>query len=94
MDSIRYCILCIIARSLLCIRRLESKLQETTALSMAEAEYYWASTTASIEVLYLRNLFERMGFAQPQQTLVYEDNTGISESAGAWSGYDAWISAS
>ena len=31
------------------------------------------------EVLYLRNLLERMGFAQPQPTPVYEDNTAYIE---------------
>jgi hypothetical protein len=51
-----------------------SKLQKTTALSTAEAEYYSASTAAT-EVLYLRNLLERMGFAQPEPTPVYKDNT-------------------
>ena len=55
-----------------------SKLQKTTALSTAEAEYYSASTAAT-EVLYLRNLLERMGFAQPQPTPVYEDNTACLE---------------
>jgi hypothetical protein len=45
-----------------------SKLQKTTALSTAEAEYHSASTAAT-EVLYLRNLLERMGFAQPEPTL-------------------------
>jgi hypothetical protein len=55
-----------------------SKLQKTTALSTAEAEYYSASTAAT-EVLYLRNLLERMGFAQPEPTPVYEDNTACIE---------------
>ena len=54
------------------------KLQKTTALSTAEAEYYSASTAAT-EVLYLRNLLERMGFAQTQPTSVYEDNTACIE---------------
>jgi hypothetical protein len=39
-----------------------SKLQKTTALSTAEAEYYSASA-ADTEVLYLRNLLESMVFA-------------------------------
>ena len=47
------------------------ELQMTTSPSTAEAEYYSASTAAT-EVLYLRNLLERMGFAQPQPTPVYE----------------------
>ncbi len=55
-----------------------SKLQKTTALSTAEAEYYSASTAAT-EVLYLRNLLERMGFAQSKPTPVYEDNTACIE---------------
>jgi hypothetical protein len=41
-----------------------SKQQKTAALSTAEAEYYAASTEAT-EVLFLRNLFERLGFAPP-----------------------------
>ena len=55
-----------------------SKLQKTTALSTAKAEYYSASTAAT-EILYLRNLLECMGFAQPQPTPVYEDNTACIE---------------
>ena len=55
-----------------------SKLQKTTALSTAEAEYYSASTAAT-EVLYLRNLLENMGFAQPAPTPMYEDNTACIE---------------
>ena len=55
-----------------------SKMQKTTALSTAEAEYYSASTAAT-EVLYLRNLLENMGFAQQGPTPVYEDNTACIE---------------
>jgi hypothetical protein len=55
-----------------------SKMQKTTALSTAEAEYYAASTAAT-EVLYLRNLIDRMGFAQRGPTPVYEDNTACIE---------------
>ena len=55
-----------------------SKLQKTTALSMAEAEYYSVSTAAT-EVLYLRNPLKRMGFVQLQPTPVYEDNTACIE---------------
>ncbi len=54
-----------------------SKLQKTTALSTAEAEYY-SESTAATEVLYLLNLLERMGFAQTQPTQVYEDNTACN----------------
>ncbi len=32
-----------------------------------------------MEVLYLRNLLERMGFAQPEPTPVYENNTACIE---------------
>jgi hypothetical protein len=56
----------------------KSKMQKTTALSTAEAEYYSASTAAS-EVLYLRKLLEHMGFVQASPTLVYEDNTACIE---------------
>ena len=45
----------------------KSKMQKTTALSTAEAEYYSASTAAS-EVLYLRKLLEHMGFVQASPT--------------------------
>jgi hypothetical protein len=55
-----------------------SKMQKTTALSTAEAEYYSASTAAT-EVLYLRNLLDSMGFAQTSPTPVYEDNTACIE---------------
>ena len=46
-----------------------SKMQKTTALSTAEAEYYSAST-ASTDAIYLRNLLENMGFAQKSPTPV------------------------
>ena len=49
-----------------------------TKLSTAVAEYYSASTAAT-EVLYLRNLLENMGFAQPALTPMYEDNTACIE---------------
>ena len=55
-----------------------SKMQKTTALSTAEAEYYSAST-AGVDVLYLRNLLERLGFAQGNPTQVFEDNTACIE---------------
>ncbi len=58
----------------------KSKMQKTTALSTAEAEYYSVSTAGS-EVLYLRKLLERMGFAhwQTSPTPVYKDNTACIE---------------
>jgi hypothetical protein len=52
-----------------------SKMQKTTALSTAEAEYGSAST-ASTEALYLRYLLKSMGFAQPSPTAMDEDNWG------------------
>ncbi len=52
----------------------KSKMQKTTALSTAEAEYYSAST-AGTEILYLRTLLERLGIAQKAPTPVYEDTT-------------------
>ena len=56
----------------------KSKMQKTTALSTAEAEYYSAST-AGTEILYLRALLERLGIAQKVPTPVYEDNTAYIE---------------
>jgi hypothetical protein len=52
----------------------KSKMQKTTALSTAEAEYYSAST-AAMEILYLRYLLERPDFAQQKPTPNYEDNS-------------------
>ncbi len=47
----------------------KSKMQKTTALSTAEAEYYSASrATAATEVLYLRFLLDGLGFAQDRPT--------------------------
>jgi hypothetical protein len=53
-------------------------MQKTTALSTAEAEYYSASA-AGVDVLYLRNLLERLGFAQKFPTQVFEDDTACIE---------------
>jgi hypothetical protein len=55
-----------------------SKMQKTVSLSTAEAEYYAASEMA-IDVIYLRNLLENMGFPQAPDTPVYEDNTACIE---------------
>ena len=55
-----------------------SKMQKTTALSTAEAEYYSASTAGS-DVLYLRRLLDQPGFTQQSPTPVYEDNTACIE---------------
>ncbi len=52
-------------------------MQETTAPSTAEAEYYSASTAAT-EVQYLCNFLDSMDFAQASPTPVYEDNTACS----------------
>jgi hypothetical protein len=54
-----------------------SKMQKTSALSSAEAEYL-ASTSGS-DVLYLRTLLDQLGFAQQSPTPVYEDNTACIE---------------
>ncbi len=56
----------------------KSKMQKTTALSTAKAEYYSASM-AGCEVLYLRALLHRLGFAQKKPTLVYEGNNACIE---------------
>jgi hypothetical protein len=55
-----------------------SKMQKTTALSTAEAEYYSASTAGS-DVLYLRKLLDQLGFTQQSPTPVYEDSTACIE---------------
>ncbi len=53
-------------------------MQKTIYLSAAEAEYYAASEMA-IEVIFLRNLLENVGFPQAPDTPVYEDNTACIE---------------
>jgi hypothetical protein len=53
-------------------------MQKTVSLSTAEAEYYAASEMA-IEIIYLRNLLENMGFGEKPDTPVYEDNTACIE---------------
>jgi hypothetical protein len=55
-----------------------SKMQKTTALSTAEAEYYSASTAAT-EVMYVRDLLDRLGFGQRSPTPVFEDNNACIE---------------
>jgi hypothetical protein len=55
-----------------------SKMQKTTALSTAEAEYYSASTAAT-EVMYVRDLLDRLGFRQTSPTRVFEDNNACIE---------------
>ncbi len=56
----------------------KSKMQKTTALSTAEAEYY-AASAAGCEVLYLRALLDRLGFMQKKPTPIYVDNTACIE---------------
>ena len=58
----------------------KSKMQKTTALFTAEAEYYSVSM-AGWEVFYLRALLHRLGFAQKKKKPppVYEDNTTCIE---------------
>ncbi len=52
----------------------KSKMQKTTALSTAEAEYY-SALAAGCEVLYLRALLYRLGFKQKKPTPIYEYTT-------------------
>ncbi len=54
-------------------------MQNSIALSTAEAEYYSASEIA-VEIIYLRNLIRNMGLPQENDTPVYEDNTACIES--------------
>jgi hypothetical protein len=56
----------------------KSKMQKTTALSTADAEYCSASI-AGCEVLYLRDLLHRLRFSQKKPTPVYEENTAFIE---------------
>jgi hypothetical protein len=56
-----------------------SRMQNSIALSTAEAEYYSASEIA-VEIIYLRNLIRNMGLPQENDTPVYEDNTACIES--------------
>jgi hypothetical protein len=55
-----------------------SKIQKTVSRSTAEAEYVRA-LEMEIEVLYLLNLLENMGFLQAPNIQVYEDNTTCIE---------------
>ncbi len=56
----------------------KSKMQKTTALSTAEAEYYSASM-AGCEDLYLRDLLHSLGFTQKRPTPIYKDITACIE---------------
>ena len=53
-------------------------MQKTVSLSTAEAEYY-AESEMAIEIIYLRNLLENMGFMQAFDTPVCEDNATFIE---------------
>ena len=53
-------------------------MQKTNLLSTAKAEYYAASEMA-IEMIYLRNLHDNLGFKPDDDTPVYEDNTACIE---------------
>ena len=50
-----------------------SKKQTTVATSTAEAEYM-ASASAAREAMWLKNLFEELGYKQIKPTTLYEDN--------------------
>ena len=52
----------------------KAKCQSCTTLSSAEAEFVAASVCGQ-EVIYLRNLMSDLGQEQPEQTIVFEDNT-------------------
>jgi hypothetical protein len=56
----------------------KSKMQKTTALSTAEAEYY-SALAAGYEVLYLLALLNCLRFKQKKPTLIYEDTTACIE---------------
>jgi hypothetical protein len=63
----------------------QSKMQKTTALSTAGAEYYSASA-AGCEVLYLRALLDSIGCKQRKQleNPIYEDNTAAVNACIEW----------
>jgi hypothetical protein len=50
-----------------------SRLQSFVALSTTEAEFV-ASTSASQEILWLRNLFHELGYTDPSASLLFIDN--------------------
>ena len=58
------------------------KIQKTIALSTAEAEYY-AALEFAIEIMYLSNLFDNMGFKPDDDTPVDEDYRACIE----WGNY-------
>ena len=66
----------------------KSKKQSVTALSSAEAEFISASSLVQ-EVIYVRQLLEKLGFPQGEPTLIFEDNrTCIAWAEGAVAGSD------
>jgi hypothetical protein len=54
-------------------------MRETMLLSTAEAEYYAASEQMAIEIIYARNLLEKIGFREKPDTPVYENNSACIE---------------
>jgi len=50
-----------------------SKRQPCVSLSSTEAEYY-AGSIAGVEIQYLRRALDMLGFAQPDATVLHEDN--------------------
>ncbi len=58
----------------------KSKMQKTTELSTAEAEYY-SALLAGCELLYLLRLtlLDRLGFKQKKPTPIHEDNAACIE---------------
>ncbi len=57
-------------------------MKKTISLSTAEAGYYWALETV-IEIIYLGNLLENMGFSQAAAASVRIDHTTFWEWADA-----------
>ena len=57
-----------------------SNKQSTVALSWVESEYI-ALSSATQELVYLRQLFEDLGYPQSSPTVIYEDNQGAIQLA-------------
>jgi hypothetical protein len=56
----------------------KSKMEKTTALSTAGAEYYsllYSASADGCEVLYLRALLARLAFKQKKPTPIHDDNS-------------------
>ena len=56
----------------------KSRMQKTTALLTAEAEYY-SALAAVCEVLYLLELLLRLGFGVKKPSPIYDENTTCIE---------------